>query len=209
MDGVSREFAATITSLSPDTGPQWLERLPALITECEQAWSIKAMTPFEPLSFNWVAPAVRADGTEVILKLGVPHPELASEIEALLLYDGGGCVRLLEVDRGRGALLLERLKPGLSLLSVADDDEATRIAARVMRRVWHPAPPDHAFPTVHRWAKGLVRMRDHSGGTTGPLPTPLVEKAEGLFRELLDSMDRSMLLHGDSHHGNILSAERQ
>jgi streptomycin 6-kinase len=37
----------------------------------------------------------------------------------------------------------------------------------------------------------------------------LVETAEGLFAELLSSMDELVLLHGDLHHYNILSAERE
>jgi streptomycin 6-kinase len=209
MDTIPPDFTVTINNLSPETGRQWLERLPTLIAQCEAAWSISAMAPLEPLSYHYVAPAVRSDGTEVILKLGMPHPELTSEIKALSLFAGRGCVRLLEADQDRGALLLESLKPGLSLRTVVDDDEATRIAAGVMRRLWRPAPPDHAFATAGKWALGLEKMRLHFEGGTGPLPKDLVEKAEGLSRELLGSMDEPALLHGDLHHENILSAERQ
>jgi streptomycin 6-kinase len=112
-------------------------------------------------------------------------------------------------DRDRGVLLLERLQPGTMLSTLADDEEATRIAARVMRQLWRPVPPDHPFRTVNDWASGLERMRQHFDGGTGPLPTALVEKAEGLFADLLSSMDGAVLLHGDLHHYNILQAERQ
>jgi len=84
--------------------------------------------PFLNMSYNYVAPAVRADGSQAILKLGVPHPELSSEIAALRHYDGHGCARLLEADPERGALLIERLLPGNMLLDLTDDEEATRIA---------------------------------------------------------------------------------
>ena len=42
-----------------------------------------------------------------------------------------------------------------------------------------------------------------------PFLASLVEAAETLFAELIDSMVEPMLLHGDLHHGNILAAERQ
>ena len=58
-------------------------------------------------------------------------------------------------------------------------------------------------------AAGLDRMRHRFDGGTGPLPRPLVETAERLFAELLNSMQQPVLLHGDLHHWNILSAERQ
>jgi streptomycin 6-kinase len=183
--------------------------LPGIIAACEREWSLTALSPFENLSYNYIAPAVRADGTETILKIGVPSPELSSEIEALMLYDGRGSVKLLDVDRDLGALLLERLKPGVSLLSIADDEEATHIAAQVMRQLWRPVASDHPFPSVTQWAAGLDKMRSHFAGSTGPMPADLVEKAEGLFAELLDSMEEPVLLHGDLHHENILSAERQ
>jgi streptomycin 6-kinase len=203
------EFIQTITNLFGGVGADWLARLPALVAECEQAWSLRAMAPLQNLSFNYLAPAVRADRSEAILKIGVPNPELTTEIEALSIYAGRGSVRLLEVDRDRGALLLERLRPGTPLWSVADDEEATRIAARVMGQLWRPVPPDHPFPTVQRWARGMDRMRAYFGGSSGPFPRALVEKAEGLFAELVDSMAEPVLLHGDLHHENILSAERQ
>jgi streptomycin 6-kinase len=54
-------------------------------------------------------------------------------------------------------------------------------------------------------------LRRHFDGTIGPFPKALVETAEGLFAELLGSMDEDgqVLLHGDLHHWNILAAQRQ
>ncbi len=199
----------TLVGLFDEQGAAWLENLPGLISACERRWSITVLAPLSELSFNYVAPALRADGSEAMLKLGVPNPELATEIEALRLYDGRGCVRLLAADAEWGALLLERLRPGTMLSAVADDERTTAIAAGVMRQLWRPAPPGHAFPTVARWAAGLERLRTRFEGGTGPLPRHLVERAEALFAELLPSMAEPVLLHGDLHHFNILAAGRQ
>jgi len=206
---ISDGFSRTIVELYGETGAEWLRHLPDLINDYSRCWSLKVLPPFEPLSYNYVAPAVRADGADVVLKLGVPNPELLAESAALRLFDGRGIVRLLEADPDRGALLLERLKPGLPLSSLTDDEQATSIAVQVMKQLWQPAPPEHGFPTVAKWAAGLKRLREHFGGSTGPFPTWLIERAEALFAELLDSMAEPVLLHGDLHHDNILSAERQ
>src|SRR5688572_28055956 len=125
-------FIRTIKMTFKEEGTTWLERLPALIAECEAQWSIRVLPPFPNLSYNYVAPAVRADGSDAVIKLGVPNPEMLTEIAAMRLYYCHGIARLLEADSERGMMLFERLLPGTPLTSVADDVEATRIAAQVM-----------------------------------------------------------------------------
>jgi streptomycin 6-kinase len=81
-----------------------------------------------------------------------------------------------------------------------------------MRQIWQGpgggAPPEHPFPSIADWAAGMQKMRDYFGGSTGPLPRALVEEAESLFADLLASQAAPVLLHGDLHHDNILSATR-
>jgi streptomycin 6-kinase len=208
---LSEEFQRTNRELHGRMGVEWLDRLPATLDECARRWSLVVGEAFEPLSYNYVARATRAGGEKVVLKVGFPCRELRTEEEALGLFDGRGCVRLLDSDMGLGALLLERLEPGTALAVLADeerDEEATRAAAGVMRELWRPAPAGHGFPSVADWAAGLKKMRARFGGGCGPLPPALVLEAEGLLRELFDSSGAPVLLHGDLHHGNILDAGR-
>lgn len=205
---VSNQFKRTILDLFGERGASWLEDLPQLITECEQRWELHVQPPFW-LSYNYVAPAMRKDGSWVVLKLGVPNPELLCEIEALRIFNGIGVVQLIDADAERGILLLERLLPGKMLVTLGDDERETEIAARIMKQIWRPAPVKHSFPTVAQWAAGLKRLRARFGGGTGPFSPRLVEIAEGLFRDLLAENVPPMLLHGDLHHFNILSAQRQ
>jgi streptomycin 6-kinase len=206
---VPEGLARTTIDLRGAAGAEWLERLPATVALCEERWSLAVGLPFPELSYNYAARAIRADGTAAVLKLSFPNAELRAEAEALRLFDGRGAVRLLEVDLDAGAMLLERLGPGLPLTSVRGEEEATSIAADVLGELWRPVPPDHPFPTVADWALGLARLRRDFGGGTGPLPTPLVERAEALFAELLKSQTEPVLLHGDLHHYNVLAAGRR
>ena len=202
-------FVQTQVNLYGDEGAAWLSQLPALIDECAQRWTLQVEPPFASLSYNFVAPATQRDGAPVVLKLGVPNPELTSEVEALRLYDGRGICRLVDADIERGVLLIERLLPGEMLSTLADDAVATAIAIEVMRQLWRPLPADHPFPTTAQWARGLERLRAEFDGGTGPFPTNLVEQAERLYTELLASSAEPVLLHGDLHHFNILTAQRQ
>jgi streptomycin 6-kinase len=206
---VSQSFSRTIVELYGAEGEAWLARLPALIAACERRWSLTVRPPFPNLSYNYVAPAVQSGSRDVVLKVGVPNPELLTEMAALRLYDGRGMVRLLEADAAQGVMLLEWLRPGTLLVEVSEDEQATAVAAQVMQQMWRPLPPEHAFPSVADWAGGLRKLRPHFGGGTGPFPPRLVEMAETLFAELLASSAEPVLLHGDLHHFNILAATRR
>ncbi|HKZ69989.1 MAG TPA: aminoglycoside phosphotransferase family protein [Anaerolineales bacterium] len=202
------DFRRTIIDLFNDRGREWLDNLPTIIADGERRWNLTALPPFD-LTYNYVAPAVRADGTEVVLKLGVPDGALTDEMTALRLWDGHGIVQLLDCDPDRGIMLLERLTPGRPLITIEDDEEATRIFASVARQLWRPAPAVHNFDTPGSWAEGMKRLRKRFDGGTGPLQKNLVETAESLYAELLDSQSEPALIHGDLHHWNILSAGRE
>lgn len=161
------------------------------------------------MSYNYVAPATAVDGERVVVKAGVPTRELANEITTLRLFGGRGAVRLIEADAESGLILLERIVPGELLLTVEDDDAATKVLADVLQRLGPTAPPDHRLPSVRDWFGGFARLRNKYGGATGPLPEGAVDRAEKLVAELLDSMSDVVVLHGDLHHWNILSAERE
>ena len=208
MIAIPTAFAQTIVELYGDEGVSWLQQLPTRLDTYAQRWALQLGSPFA-LSYNYVLSATRADGSPVVVKAGYPSNELHNEIAALRLYAGDGMVQLLDADPEQGIMLLERLHPGDMLSTLADDEEATIIGATVMRHLWRPAPANHAFPTVAKWAQGLQRHRARFDGGVGPLPKPLFEAAESLFRDLLATNEPPMLLHGDLHHFNILRAQRQ
>lgn len=207
MTQVPENFARLTLTLHGDAGRLWLERLPALVEACAARWSLKVAPPFENLSYNYAAPAEAPGGVRLVLKVGVPCPELLSEVEAMRLFGGRGAARLVDSDAQTGALLLERVEPGTQLVALCeeDDEAATSAAAGVMKRLWRPVPEVHNFPTAADWGEGLVRTRELFGGGTGPFPRRLFEEAETLFAELLASASEPVLTHGDLHHGNVLA----
>lgn len=208
---IPEDFLRRTLSLHGEAGRLWLDGLPALVERCAARWRLKIGPPFDSLSYNYAAPAEGPAGERLVLKLGVPVAELLSEIEALGLFAGRGAASLIDADAEWGALLLERLEPGTSLVALCEDDDeaATSAAAVVMKRLWRPVPAAHNFPAAADWGRGLRRLREHFGGGTGPFPRRLVEEAESLFAELLASADEPVVTHGDLHHGNILAASRE
>ncbi|MUN36238.1 aminoglycoside phosphotransferase family protein [Actinomadura litoris] len=194
-----------------DDGRRWLKRLPGLLAEIAREWRLEIEAARYGLSYHWVAPVRREDGTKAVLKLGPPEPgHLGIEAAALEIYGGEGAVRLLEHDPGRGALLLERAEPGrvLSELVPDKDEEATAVFLDVARRLRHVPPPGCALPGLEKESASFSgHLRRFPGD--GPLPRHLVERAGRLFDELCASAPERLVLHGDLHHDNILSAERE
>jgi streptomycin 6-kinase len=208
MNIIPDDLINKINAFQGDAGLAWVERLPAILENCQKRWKLNLAQPFSYQSCHYIAPAVQSDGTAVVVKVHAPTDEFVQEAEALQLFDGHGMVRLLDYDMDDKALLLERLEPGTPLYEVEDDEEATSHAATVMRQLWRPAPPDHPFPTVIDWGRGFLRLRQRYEGGNGPFPATLLEEAESLFAGLSASMTAHVLLHGDLHHENILAAGR-
>lgn len=204
----SRGCARKIIDVHGQAGVEWLARLPQLVDEWAARWSLVVLPPFPELSYNYVAPVIGPDGTALVLKAGVPHPELLSEIDALRLFDGRGIARLIDADAAGGALLLQRIVPGDALKTELDDDERVRIAATVMRDLWRPLPADHPFRTMAHLARGLERLRAEFDGGYGPFPPARIDRAAALWRELTAEPAANMLIHGDMNPGNILRSNR-
>lgn len=188
----------------------WLRALPDLLAQLAARWSLTLAPPFPNIAYNYVAPAVRADGTACVLKVSRHIDDTRNEIAALYLWDGDGAARLVEADPEIGALLTERLDPGTMLVTVAesDDDAATVIAARLLRRLWRPVPEHHGLCSLDRWCAAYDRNRALLAQGAGGFPAALFRRADALRHELLASTTTPAVLHGDMHHFNVLRAQR-
>jgi streptomycin 6-kinase len=190
--------------------PAWLRSLPDLLERLSRRWSLALDRHFPGIRINYVAPAMRADGTRCVLKVSRHVDETRNEIAALRLWDGNGAARLLEADPGIGALLVERLDPGTMLVEVADsdDDAATVIAAGVVRQLWRPVPEPNELRPLASWCDAFDRNREVLSRGAGGFPVALFQRADALRRDLLASTETPTALHGDLHHYNILRARR-
>lgn len=118
-------------------------------------------------------------------------------------------MRLLRGDVGRGALLLERSQPGEPATSLVPDHDEDAVAAAVgvLRRLHQPPPPGCRLPDLSGQGAAFSEyLQTHPGA--GP-PRSLVVRASALFDELFASSTRTVVLHGDLHHDNLLSAVRE
>lgn len=186
----------------------WLERLPEILLEVKERWSLTVEEPFDcdEVTCSWVAPVRRRDGSPAVLKLGMPHMEGEHEIHALRFWNGDPAVLLYKADEELNAMLMERCEPG-TMLRTLPGPEQDAVMASVLRRLWRLPPSPHPFRplaemTAH-WSQETLAEADR-------WPDPgLVREGLRLFEELARPAPHDVLLATDLHAGNVLRAERQ
>lgn len=141
---------------------------------------------------------VRAGDQPAMLKL-LLFPEERVGSTVMQWWDGTGAARVLEISPE--AVLLERALGERSLVRMVgegDDEGAARILAAVangLHRKRDLDPPSEVVP-LERWFRALWERKGD--------PDPVVQRAAGVARRLLDDPMDESVLHGDIHHGNVL-----
>ena len=187
----------------------WLEALPSLLRDLEDAWSLRLGAPFGDATEAYVVEAALADGTPAVLKLLMPRGDDATRHEVVVLERcaGEGCVTLLRSDVPRGALLLERLGPSLHDLGIPVG-RRHEILCDTASAVWRPAD-DLDLTTGAAKAQMLAGwIVDWWEELGRPCARQAVDHALACAERRRAAYDpaRAVLVHGDVHEWNTLSA---
>lgn len=194
------QFRTNIINLHGDTGESWLRLLPKMTNEFAIKYELSQLSPVTNLSYHYVMTGLQGD-RPIILKLGLDIEGLKHEGTILNAFSGFGVVKIIAQEEG--LLLLERAIPGISLTSYfpEKDDEAINITANVIKHLHTaPIPPNHTFPHIKDWLAALDK--------DWPIPAAYLQHARQLRDDLLQTITKEVLLHGDLHHDNILSANK-
>ena len=201
------KFTRNIAGLHGAKGERWLADLPDIINEICGKWSLEVDKVFPNLSFNFVASCVGETGEKFVLKIGVPEEDapVLDEKRALEAFDGCGSVRLIKFDAKLTAMLIEKAVEGRTLNEVCGENygKAVEIAVDVMRKLPRRPANKSEFINLESWIDGLNRAVE-----AGFAPEK-VAKAQKFFAELVEPFGNKILLHGDIHFDNILSAQRE
>ncbi|HLV58663.1 MAG TPA: aminoglycoside phosphotransferase family protein [Natronosporangium sp.] len=205
-------FAATQVADRGDAGRAWVAALPGLVEASLARWRLRLDGPPLTGRVALVLPVRRADGTAAALKVQAVDEETAGEPAALRAWNGDGAVRLLDhhLDAATGTdlLLLERLHPTRSRLTLPDDRAALEILCGLLARLTAcPAPA------------GLRRLRDVATSMLEQVPRALARLPRDEDRRLVDRCAAAVadllpepgdrLLHWDLHYANVLAGERE
>lgn len=179
--------------------------------EHARAWRVKVEDVLETASsviaFGTRDLPASANHSVVLKVIKQPGDEWRSG-GILSSFAGRGVARVYEHEAG--AVLLERLKPGNSLVGLTlngRDEEATDIVADVIQQMTAhasskcPLELPEGCATVAEWARGfgnyIITGNDQ-------IPRDLVEAGQQVYLLLCATQRQPVLLHGDLQHYNVL-----
>jgi len=195
------------------------------IQQHAREWRVIVDKAFETessvIAFGTRDETVSRDKHDVVLKVVKQPGDEWHSGEVLTAFNGSGFVRVYE--HAPGAVLLQRLRPGNSLVDLSlngRDEEATDILADVIQQTSsnessmssvelatserespEPRATIQHCPTVNDWAKSFDRYV-----VTGDeqIPMDLVMAGQRVYLDLCASQRRLILLHGDLQQYNVL-----
>lgn len=180
----------------------WLERLPQLTADAVERWSLE-LGDVSPTAGTGFVCFAKSQGRDVTLKIAYPHGEHFTGVEAMRVYAGQACVRMIDTAEQGTQVLMERVMPGTHLYELEDEEAEVCIAAGLIRRLQCPVPEQHELPPHTSWVKNSLRHIAASKVTDELLPPRLVQALEHTVADL-EALRRPVVLHGDLHHENIL-----
>ena len=190
-----------------EVGRAWVERLPRLLAELEDLWSVRIGRPLPGGSASYVARASTSAGEPRVVKVVLPDPDLADEQRILAAAAGRGYALLHAHDPGRRALLLEALGDSLEHTPLPPERKLV-LLADTLREAWTlpltTAPPLAPGEDKASSLRRLVVEHDERLGR--PCSRRVLARAlEYADRRAADHDPAAcVVVHGDPHPANAL-----
>jgi streptomycin 6-kinase len=201
--GIPESLIERVTAWS-DQGslkPGWLDSLPDAVASFETkhqiVWDDRVPRSYLTLVLLGMSPTLGP----VVFKSSPETAEFRSESRALDIAGGPRVSRLLDLDLPSQAMIVERIMPGDELHDAGlDDDACTRVHAECTLAFQREVADTSGLIPLRRWMRDLLEWNPDRH----PMPEDLVHEAQERGERLLQTADRTVLLHGDLHHHNIL-----
>ncbi|WP_299050372.1 phosphotransferase [uncultured Nocardioides sp.] len=187
-------------------GEDWTAALPDLLADLARAWGLDLGRGLPGGSASYVARATTRDGTDVVLKVGLPGQveAVAREAAVLRAADGRGYARFLAHDGERGAVLMEALGPSLERGMLGPHRTLDALGA-TLPDAW-ALDLDEPRAGASRADELATMVRDLAEGHPGACDDAVLDRALSVAAWLAsgDDPDARVWAHGDPHPANAL-----
>jgi streptomycin 6-kinase len=158
------------------------------------AWGLRLGEALPGATCSLVLSAWDDQGREAVLKVPEPATEEIEAAPTLRAFSEHGGVAVWRVDEETGAVLLPRLRPGHTLAEASlSETEKVDVCAEVILGL-RTALPRPATMRLEAWFQELDPDED-----------ALARDASRVASHLFATTERTVLLHGDLHHFNLLA----
>lgn len=188
-------------------GVRWRENLPDMVAQLAARWSLTVGRVLTGGSESLILAVVLPDGTDAVIKLGLPPDcDCSREAHVLRISAGAGYVRLIDHDAAANALLLERLGDSLAS-SRLPVHQQLEILCHHIKSAWQPMASAEGLMTGGEKAAWLADFISAAWrDLNSPCPASTVEAALEFCAERVAAFEpgASVLVHGDAHAHNLL-----
>ncbi|MDI9634590.1 aminoglycoside phosphotransferase family protein [Kamptonema cortianum] len=202
FQNLNSTFVSNLRDLYGKEGEDWINNLSSRVIQLSEKWNFRFLNVMPNLTYNFVALVeVIPTGERAILKMGLRHENIATEVRWLQCFSKG-IPKVYWHDDEYHAFLMKCLEPENSLktlVKIGQDDCATRTLCRTIRDLQSHQQKKSEFPHISELAGSLSSLKNHFDGR-------MLSKAESLFHELTTDRTKDVVLHGDLHHDNVLSS---
>ncbi len=198
----NKKFTKTVIDTWGDLGKKWLDKLPQLLLQLSEYWSLNDINTLENLSYNYIASAMSPQFGPCVLKISCDQQLIQNEHQVLKHFSGGGMVHVFDLYLEKNALLLQYATPGYLLNSILDDNvnDAIKHYVSVVNSIEKCSQTNTSFPNVKNWCDAIDRIN------SAKISHAMLSKAKILRDDLLSS-GQVYLCHGDLHLDNIVAHE--
>ena len=190
-------------------GTDWLAQLDSAIAALAQKWQVTFGLPLNGSTESVVLPATLQDGSQAIVKFGLPTIcDTALEAHILNLANGRGYVECLQHDAEHNAIMLERLGPTLASLNLPIRDQLEHMC-QTFKAAWIPLEQPQGLMTGAEKAHWLADFI-HTKWLEYDKPCSVAAHDQALAyaesRAAAHDPTNCVLVHGDVHNLNTLQS---
>jgi streptomycin 6-kinase len=166
------------------------------------SWRLSCLSFMPTDTINLLFSCVSEFYGNCVLKMCIPGPEVATEINCLRAYDDKGYCKLWDFNLSDDVLLLEQVIPGDQMWAVTDYRERARLMAWTVKDLPIIYNGSEKYPTYLSWMKRIHQTLTNMGDLDDVIY--FLNKAINIYIELKQQHNKTYLLHGDLHQENML-----
>ncbi|MCL2378862.1 MAG: hypothetical protein FWC77_07030 [Defluviitaleaceae bacterium] len=191
-----------LTKYLGDKADVFLQKAKVRLENHTKLWQLSRLSFMPTNTVNLLFECESAIYGQCVLKLCIPGPEVATEVNCIRAYDSNGYVKLWDYSLTDDILLLERVTPGAEMWAVTDYKERARLMAQRIKGLSFVNFQQGEYPTYHAWLTGVHKKLTCMNDMDDVIF--YLNKALDIYSALKQTYKRSCLLHGDMHQENML-----
>lgn len=206
---VNEKLKSNIECTFGEYGKRWIDDLPNKIDNSLKLWNLEVLKEVKNLSFNYVLICKSTKYGEVILKICPEEGNYNQESAATKLLNSKQVRSCLEYSKDNNALLLEFIKPGITLHSLENQIKQISIGTELIKVIPRKIDKNQTELSTYKSAleKAFTYVLNRNLG--GEDLKRFIEISKGFYSQLENVYKAEYICHGDFHHENIIFDERR